>query len=278
MAQCQARKKTCRKCGLRFTKEHSDMWDCPVCGETRRCQRKAVSGFNVCQVHGAGSPKQGRGLKPLPRDGLRTDHIPKRLLSVYEQMSSDDRLLSLRRDIELVELRINDLLTRVSTGESGDSWKKFKTAHSQLRKAYKMGDDDTVRAVMHDLGEVIKEGSSDYKAWDEIMNALDKRRKLVDAERKFMAEANTTISADKLLNMMIAVVRVINAVVQSERQRNLIQKGIEQLVIDYDPEQKTFGYKREALEVDYEGVLESKIRKAGVPEDVIERSRVKKGD
>lgn len=276
MAQCQARVKTCRECEFRFTKEHSELWDCPECGASRRCQRRAVTGYNVCQVHGAGSPKQDREGGRKAKDGLRSQNIPERLLSTYESISSDDRLLELRRDIELVELRINDLLTRVSTGESGDAWKKIDSAHKQLNKAYKINDEDSIRAVMHDLGEVIKEGKTDYKAWDEIFSAIDRRRKLVETERKFLADAQTMISADKLLNIMIATVRIINTVVQSDRQRQLIQKQIETLVLDYDPSKRKWGGStREKIMAgeDYEGMIEQKMIDSGMTMADIERAK-----
>ena len=64
--KCKGRIKTCRKCKRRFTKKDVG-YSCPDCGETRKCDRYATSGYDVCQVHGIGSVAKGRKAGAVPK-------------------------------------------------------------------------------------------------------------------------------------------------------------------------------------------------------------------
>lgn len=84
-----------------------------------RCQRRAVTGYNVCQVHGAGSPFKGRkGGGPM-KTGLYSKHKEDftdlgQLIDAYKtdsdlcDLNQDVALLRSLLDLKVAEVDIND--------------------------------------------------------------------------------------------------------------------------------------------------------------------------
>jgi hypothetical protein len=174
-----------------------------------RCRRRAVTGYTVCQVHGAGSPKQGRpGGRPIVH-GRYSKHLPARLAERYGEALSDPELLALREEVALTDARIADLLKRVDTGESGRLWRGLGAAWKDFTKARHGKDTDGMAAALDKVGGLIGRGQADYATWGEIGGLLDQRRRLVESERKRLVEMQQVITAEKAMILLAAVVDVI---------------------------------------------------------------------
>jgi hypothetical protein len=85
-----------------------------------RCKRWVTPGRDVCRFHGGKVPR-GPAL-PQFRHGRYSRFLPSRLAATYQTAAKDPELLSLRRELALVDARLDDLLQRVDTGESGALW------------------------------------------------------------------------------------------------------------------------------------------------------------
>lgn len=162
-----------------------------------RCKRPVSPGRQVCYYHGGATPR-GFAL-PQTKTGKRSKDLPTRLLANYEQSLDDPELLELKDDLSLVETRLRDLLKRVDTGESGQAWRLAENAYRGMEKGLADGNDEAYAASYQQLGELIKRGLSDYKAWDEINKLLDLRRKFVESERKRLVELQQVITSERAL-------------------------------------------------------------------------------
>ena len=190
-----------------------------------QCRRWAVDGFEVCQVHGAGSPKQGRpGGRPiLPGGGRHSKYLPVRLAARYEESQNDPELLSMRDDIALIETRVADLLKRVDSNEAGLWWGKLRSAYDDLVAAMRRGNDQAVAAGLNDLNRFIDGGGSDFAIWGEISSLLDQRNRIVSSERKRLVEMQQMITSQEAFRLVTALLSAVNENVTDRKSRARIQ-------------------------------------------------------
>ena len=160
-----------------------------------RCRREATPGWNVCHSHGSGTP---RGVdSPQFKHGRYSKDLPTRVLGRYEEARKDPDLLSAIDDIALIDARIADLLARVEGGESGELWAALHKAAQDVRAApRKKGAEGAAafRTATIVVLELIEQGHADRVAWNDITRLIEKRDRIVSAERRRMVEAQQTIS------------------------------------------------------------------------------------
>lgn len=201
-----------------------------------RCRRRAVTGYTVCQVHGAGSPFKGRpGMVHKRPAGKYSKLLPTRLLALYEEAQSDTELLSLRHDIALLEARVMDMLKRVDTGESGDLWKRTGEVVTVLKNAFQDGDDGAVASAIADLEDLVSHGIEDWGTWREIGAVLERKRKLTDTERKRLVDMQQMITAERALALITAFTQVVKRHVTDTTTLLAISAELGTLLSQEDP-------------------------------------------
>ncbi len=192
------------------------------------CKAQAMHGMRVCRVHGGMTP---RGLaSPHYKTGRYSRSLPARLASRYEAARQDGDLLALREDVALLDARLEDLLARVDTGESGALWQRLMTARMELLEAQRTKDHLGQLAALRDILDLISQGHTDYRAWGEMASVLEQRRRLVESERRRLTETHQMITADKAMLLIGAIVGVIKEHVSERDTLSAISRGIEQLM------------------------------------------------
>lgn len=173
-----------------------------------RCGAKAVKGRNVCYHHG-GRSLAGPASKTW-KDGGRSKYLPKRLLDDYQaSLDNPDKLL-LDEDIALIESRLSDVLRRVDSGESGRIWTELRDAKREYQAAQRARDTAAVAMAVNAIMDLIDRGSHDSAAWAEVTGLIERRRKLVESERKRLVEAQQLVHVEQaaaLLGLMVDAVR-----------------------------------------------------------------------
>jgi len=164
-----------------------------------RCRRRAVTGYNVCQVHGAGSPKKGRPGGRPPIHGRYSTRMPKDLVQVFEEMKKDPDLLALKDDLALIQLRLEELTSQLGDNDHEISHKLV----SKLDTAISLGDWGTVIEVKEAMEE-----HSDI-VWKHIQDTLDSRNRLLDREFKRLKLIGEFISIPQFLALLNRIKSVI---------------------------------------------------------------------
>jgi hypothetical protein len=170
--------------------------------------------MRVCQVHGGVTPRGPSS--PHWIDGRHSRILPKRLLETYRASLTDPDRLALEDDLALIDARINDVLRRVDSGESGKVWTHAREAYRALEAALRTGNDEEVRTRTLALGGLLRQGQGDWMAWSEVMGLIERRRKVVEAERKRLIAAQQMISTEQALAMMGLLVDVVRRHVRDE--------------------------------------------------------------
>lgn len=178
----------------------------------RQCEHHAMRGKNVCQKHGGLAPS---GIaNPNFRHG-RYSKLPVRLLPSFNQSMRDPELLSLRHEISALDSRIEELVTKLDTGESGKTWRKlqseFDIYDESMAKA-RFADDKNKAEILSraaqaldNIRQLVRFGLADYANWDELRSCQRDRKNLVESERKRLVEMQQMIDSEQVMALVTAL-------------------------------------------------------------------------
>jgi len=167
---------------------------------------------------------------PTFKTGRYSKYIPERLAERYQESAQDPEILALKSEISLTDARLADLLSRVDTGESGTLWKMAQASFMNFRAANASGDQDKMTVALSELNRLLNLGVDDYKAWDEVGNMLEQRRKLVESERKRLMDMEQMITVEKTMVLLSAIVSIIRENVTDRKTLSAISTDIGRLV------------------------------------------------
>lgn len=196
------------------------------------CQAWAMEGKTKCRVHGGKTPA---GIaSPHYKTGRYSKYLPTRLSSQYESAKNDPALLELREDIALIDARLSDLLQRVETGESGQVWKELGDAYRDLQDAMHAKNTVKTGEALQLIYALIVRGNDDYRAWTEIHEVIEQRRRLVESERKRIVETKQTLTVEQAMLMIGALTNIIRTHVTDRQILSAISGDINKLVMVED--------------------------------------------
>jgi hypothetical protein len=131
--------------------------------------------------------------------------IPRDMRRAYARVRSNPQLLELREDVASLvvqQQRVLDSISATETppwGEAVESWNDFKTAKTEEAKA--------LAAAKHE--QVIRTGAGEEAAhwclWDHFNDLAQQKKRLVTAERKWLARLRNMYTAEQGLAVMHAV-------------------------------------------------------------------------
>jgi hypothetical protein len=174
-----------------------------VCGAPTKdgglCQRPPGVGGH-CPQHQVDAPSEA---------GRWGKAVPPRLLDRYQQSANDPDQLALCHDIALLDARLDDLLRRVGTGESGDAWKRLRKIFAEFYKAHEADDDDRMDQKVEALNEIIAEGAGDETSWAEVLSLLEQRHRLVESEQKRLQVGKLMMKTDDAWAYMDALIQSV---------------------------------------------------------------------
>jgi hypothetical protein len=181
------------------------------CGARTRqgepCQRWALAGRTRCRLHG-GKSLVGSAC-PHVRSGRYSAYVPERLRERYEQAETDPELLSLKREVALVDARLVDLLARVDTGESGQRWANLKKAHEEVKVSRRARDVPKMNEALAKIELDIEQATDNRAAWAEIGGLVEQRRKLVESEAKHLIMHRQMLSTEEAMLMTHRLIDII---------------------------------------------------------------------
>jgi hypothetical protein len=131
------------------------------------------------------------------------------MFAAYKAAGLDPELMSLRRDLALLDARIIDVLKRVDTGEAGSIWVKLQAAWARLGREQARGHVETYKLAYDDVGRLVTRGVEDTAAWREIGELIDQRRKLVESEQRRLALSHEMMSRDQAMALVGQVVDIL---------------------------------------------------------------------
>lgn len=191
----------------------------PICGAQLRnkpgkfCQDTVTLENGRCRRHG------GKSLKgvasPLFKHGRYSKSLPENLVGNYRQAQKDPKLLELRDEIALMDVRINELLSQLTPNEHSPS-RRITRLIDKVRGAA-AGNSEAAEALAQ-LEDIIGQSSHEDRVWKGIGYLVDRRKALVETESKRLLNSSQAITIDQVM-LLIGVISDI-------LKRHIPDKGV----------------------------------------------------
>ena len=191
------------------------------CGAKKRdgnpCTQPAMPNGR-CKMH------RGKALSGIAHPNLTTGryskNLPTRMMATYQERLADGNSLALNDDLALLDSRLEDVLAKVDTGETGETWAALLDAAREFEKSeraaqscaneakkaeYKADREEAMRTIL----VLCQAGMADYSAWAEVKSLLEQRRKAVETETKRRVLMQHLMTAEQATLMQAAVLDII---------------------------------------------------------------------
>jgi hypothetical protein len=177
------------------------------------CGKDAVQGYGHCFVHGGPNPsKNFYGLGTMTT-GAGSSFPLTRLAAKYNQMRNNGRILSNRAAVEIIDDRILQLAERIDVEDAPDRLNSLYTLWQEYTSARDDGRTTEASIKRKALDNLFDKARTDYEAWNQMMLALDLRRKMVESEVKVIKEIKAIMTAEDgyelVAKLQAAVLRVV---------------------------------------------------------------------
>jgi len=146
--------------------------------------------------------------------GVKSSFPIARLASKYLQMQRDGELLSNRSSLAIVRERIRQLADRIDLNEAPDRLAKLQKLWVEYTGH--VDSQNNVEAVLtrYKLDEEFERAYHDYAAWQQMFEALDLDRRMVESEVKIIERIKAIMTAEDayelVAKVLASVVRVVD--------------------------------------------------------------------
>lgn len=224
--------------------ESSDSsWDSRrLCGAKTRdggtCRQLAMPNGR-CRLHG-GKSRCGTA-SPKFKHGFFSAYLPKGLASNYRRVLSDPELLNMREEVALLRAMIGERLEIMSSGgPTKQTWAELQRLQERLEAARSSGDNDESEALIQKIDATIQAGGSTSDHYSEIVDLIMTKSNIADRERKRLDALRGTISVERAMILVAAIVEVIKQNVADSRVMAAISHDIGNLIVaDESPDKPT---------------------------------------
>lgn len=200
-----------------------------------RCKRWPSKGRTVCASHGG---KTLVGIdSPSFRHGRYSKHLPDQLAARYVEALNDTDLICLDDEIALIDSRISRQLDQLKqSGVNDRTLRHLKVLYQRFQQHTNAGKARLAISAITALGSLLEQASDSSLAWGEIDELIERRRRLVETERKRLLDEDQVVTVDRLMVLMAALVDIIRRNVASGEERAAVSNEIRLLVSgDYGP-------------------------------------------
>lgn len=179
-------------------------------------------------MHGGKTPKGIASSNFIT--GKYSKYLPVGLLEAYEDAQTDENLLSVRGDIQLLDVLIRSKLPNLDTAESAEAWEFIAKSIIKARKAYKNSDIGGLEEQLDEMEALVDKRRLHYATEKEITSQLEQRRKLVETEQKIALQDRRAIPVEQAMALMSAVLESVKRNVNDPTALTAIQADFIQFI------------------------------------------------
>jgi hypothetical protein len=200
----------------------------------RPCNSMAISGRDYCRNHGGKTligpahPSFITGLHT--RNYKRFSKVGQQLLSQIEELRNDPELFSLKDDAAFITAIMDRRAEAASEGVGLEQYKKVQAAY-QLAHS-KLGSSDFIDAF-EQIGDVLNETMDMYAASRDVMELIDRRVEIVEAEQRMMHAKAYTLEVDQAFSLAMQMLEIVKDNVRNGDELIAIRTGVQKLLKVY---------------------------------------------
>ncbi len=185
----------------------------------RQCTSFPIRSTTKCYVHG-GMSLRGSASATFTT-GRYSKSLPARLLATYEAGLKDQELVSLRKEMALLDARTEELLGKIDIADSGRAWKQLQSRMGDFdrlnRRASRLPEDNPNRGVylteaadaLNEVRSIIDKGLGEWAIWTEIKDNWALRRSLAESERRRLVDMQQMINAEQGKSLAQALAKAV---------------------------------------------------------------------
>lgn len=208
-------------------------------GVKRRCRALALSGQEYCMAHGGAHLRKSESPRYLGHlfqaNRKRFSKVGKELLEKVDAYRDDPDLFSLRDDTAYVTALLDQRAEAAAEGVGIEQYRKLESAYNLARS--KLGSPDFIDAF-EQIGDLLKEKLDEYSASKDVLDLINRRTDLVEAEQRMMQTKAYTLEADQAFMLIMQIVDVVKTNVRDTDALTGIQSGINKLLRQHKQETK----------------------------------------
>jgi hypothetical protein len=155
-----------------------------------------------------------------------------RLAAKYNEMKTDGRILSNRHSIAIIRHRVEQLIERIDKNDAPDRLNKLNKLWKEMRGFEAIGNIVEATLTKKEIDEQFEAAREDYMAWEQMFNALDLDRKMVDSEVKVAKEIQAILTAEDAYELVAKLLASVIQVVNDPNQLKRIQYEFTRIVGD----------------------------------------------
>ena len=194
--------------------------DSHTCGATTRgggsC-RQAVARSGRCREHAGKTPD--RLASPGARPDRRSRDAPTHLLDRYQQALEDPELLSIRRDVALLEVLFGDRLAAWEAAQAGPDSHDVAEQVEYVAEHLPTWDWTRVENELRSLAEAVDQRRSEGLLLDEIRDLMDQRARLAAQEHRRMLDLGQVLTVEQITILASAIGSVVRDLIPDEAGR-----------------------------------------------------------
>jgi hypothetical protein len=160
----------------------------------------------VCLMHG-GKSLSGAG-SPRAKTLRHSKLLPKRLRKLLKDVQQYGNPVDLTDEIQLLDTRIADLFRSMNSDNIEAKLANIEIAFKDFEAGFHSGDEERLAQAKVELANVIQAGVKESQTWDHIMRLFDLRRKLVSVQDRKQARAESSISANVLMDYTMRLIHI----------------------------------------------------------------------
>jgi len=201
------------------------------------CGRFALKGRDFCARHGGRTPMGPdnhaftTGLESANRK--RFAGIGKQLLNRLDELRDDPQLLSLKDDVAYVTALIDRRAEAAEEGLSLETLNQLRGLYRECASALEEGKTQDFDKAFEQLGGIIRQGISDAKATDEVLDLIGKRVNIIEAEQRMVQVKAYTLEVDQAYALIQQVLKVVMESVQDVNSLHAIRTGVQRILRVY---------------------------------------------
>lgn len=187
-----------------------------------RCQQTRINPRTFrCRMHN-GQAQSGAAASNF-KTGRYSQDLPTRLLSRYEDLMTDDTLLSLRNDIALLGASIGDELAEIKKAEAEPDIEAFIGMAEKIATDWKTWDWTRMDREMSQLIEVAKGRRDRQQAMFNVRGLIRDKAALVAQENKLLEQRESMIPLDQVIILMRAIAGIVRREVRDPDTLRIIE-------------------------------------------------------
>lgn len=119
----------------------------------------------------------------------------------YQVILRNGAVMSNRHSVDLIDQRVLQLLERVDHGDVPERMGALYSLFQDVKAAQGKNEAE-MYAALSAMDNVFESVYHDYKAWEQIVEILDMRRKLIDSEIKVVKDLKAILTAEQAKNLV----------------------------------------------------------------------------